>query len=136
MWIKFQLCQFFYTIKGLHNTHFTFDTRHWRTIPKTSKKKKKEKEKRKKKKRKKRGWTGLERMDLKFKFVHFAIVVLFLVHLGESQNATFDITKYGAKSDADISEVSHEFYFFSLSRLILIKFLTYYIPAFTQENDI
>ncbi|XP_047259981.1 polygalacturonase-like [Capsicum annuum] len=43
-------------------------------------------------------------MDLKFKFVHFAVVVLFLVQLGESQNATFDITKYGAKSDADISE--------------------------------
>ncbi|XP_060211502.1 polygalacturonase-like [Lycium barbarum] len=43
-------------------------------------------------------------MDLKFKLVHFALVVLFLAHLGESQNATFDITKYGANSNADISE--------------------------------
>nr|BAO02513.1 predicted polygalacturonase ortholog [Nicotiana alata] len=42
-------------------------------------------------------------MDLKFK-VHFALVLLFLAHFGESQTGVFDITKYGANSNADISE--------------------------------
>ncbi|KAH0774171.1 hypothetical protein KY290_011308 [Solanum tuberosum] len=43
-------------------------------------------------------------MDLKFKLVHIALGVLFLAQIGESQNATFDITKYGANANADISE--------------------------------
>ncbi|KAH0775175.1 hypothetical protein KY290_012312 [Solanum tuberosum] len=43
-------------------------------------------------------------MDMKIKLVYFGLGVLFLAHLGESQNATFDITKYGANANADISE--------------------------------
>lgn len=53
-------------------------------------------------------------MDMKIKFVYFGLGVLFLAHFGESQNATFDITKYGATANADISEVSHAFFFLSL----------------------
>ncbi|CAN4094256.1 unnamed protein product [Withania somnifera] len=43
-------------------------------------------------------------MDLKMKLVHFAMVTLFLGQRGESQNASFDITKYGAKENGEISE--------------------------------
>lgn len=46
---------------------------------------------------------GFEKMDLKFKLVQIALGVLFLA-LGKSQSANFDITKYGANANADITE--------------------------------
>ncbi len=61
-------------------------------------------------------------MDMKIKFVYFGLGVLFLAHFGESQNATFDITKYGATANADISEVSHAFFF----PLIILLISTYF----------
>lgn len=64
-------------------------------------------------------------MDLKFK-VHFALVLLFLAHFGESQTGVFDITKYGANSNADISEVSHAFFSHYLVHLRCVTYCTYF----------
>lgn len=52
-------------------------------------------------------------MYLNFK-LSFAFALLFLVHIGESQPAVFDVTKFGAKPDSneDISKVNQPFYLY------------------------